>query len=59
MTGKVENKASWSDFLEGCLQRGNVNPFAEEEVREWAEWAELKDSARLLEYLLSESQTIH
>lgn len=53
------NKPSWSDFLENCLRRGNVNPFVEEEIKEWAEWAEIRDSARLLEYLLSEPETIH
>lgn len=59
MTGKVEYQASWSDFLEDNLKRGSVDLSSDEEIREWAEWAELRDSARLLEYLLSGPQTIH
>ena len=59
MIGKAEGKASWSDFLEGCLQRGNVNLFAEDEISEWAEWAEIRESARLLDYLLSGPHTVH
>ena len=59
MTGKAENKSSWSDFFEDSLLRGNVDLFSDEEIAEWSEWAELRDSARLLEYLLSEPQTVH
>lgn len=58
MIAKAE-KLSWSDFLLNSLRLGNVNPFAREEIQEWAEWAECKDAARLLEYLLSGPQTIH
>lgn len=59
MIGKTESNPSWSDFLLNGLRLGNVNPFVEEEIREWSEWAETKEAAKLLEYLLSGPHTVH
>lgn len=56
MTGKAENNSSWSDLLEDCLLQGSGESFTEAELKELAE---LRESAQLLEHLLSEPQTIH
>lgn len=56
---KACSNPSWSDFLLNGLRLGNVNLFAEEEIREWSEWAEIRDAAKLLDYLLSGPHTVH
>ena len=52
----AEKNASWQNFLRDCLMPRSLETFTEEQLKELTE---LRESAFLLEYLLSGPQTIH
>lgn len=56
MIGQAANDSSWSDFLRDCLVPSNLEAFTEDQLKELTE---LRESAFLLEYLLSGPQTVH